>query len=87
MGGLAWEDPLEEGRPEHLEQSKERTRVVERMLCSLVLSLYAAKALQSCPTLCEPTDGSPPGSPVPGTLQALEKTPVLGGIGGRRRRG
>ena len=30
----------------------------------------AAKSLQSCPTLCDPTDGSPPGSPVPGTLQA-----------------
>ena len=29
-----------------------------------------AKSLQSCPTLCDPTDGSPPGSPVPGTLQA-----------------
>ena len=30
----------------------------------------AAKSLQSCPTLCEPIDISPPGSPVPGTLQA-----------------
>ena len=30
----------------------------------------AAKSLQSCPTLCNPIDGSPPGSPVPGTLQA-----------------
>ena len=30
----------------------------------------AAKSLQSCPTLCSPTDGSPPGSPVPGILQA-----------------
>ena len=29
-----------------------------------------AKSLQSCPTLCDPIDGSPPGSPVPGTLQA-----------------
>ena len=35
--------------------------------------LYAAAAaasLQSCPTLCDPTEGSPPGSPVPGILQA-----------------
>ena len=31
---------------------------------------YAAKSLQSCPTLCDPIDGSPPGSPVPGILQA-----------------
>ena len=29
----------------------------------------AAKSLQSCPTLCDPRDGSPPGSPVPGILQ------------------
>ena len=30
----------------------------------------AAKSLQSCPTLCSPIDGGPPGSPVPGILQA-----------------
>ena len=40
----------------------------------LVLIFYwipaAAKSLQSCPTLCDPIDGSPPGSPVPGILQA-----------------
>ena len=30
----------------------------------------AAKSLQLCPTLCNPIDGSPPGSPVPGILQA-----------------
>ena len=30
----------------------------------------AAKSLRSCPTLCDPLDGSPPGSPVPGILQA-----------------
>ena len=30
----------------------------------------AAKLLQSCPTLCDSIDGSPPGSPVPGILQA-----------------
>ena len=37
-----------------------------------VLLLYIAKSksLQSCPTLCDPIDGSPPGSPVPGILQA-----------------
>ena len=33
-------------------------------------SAVAAKSLQSYPTLCDPTDGSPPGSPVPGILQA-----------------
>ena len=35
-----------------------------------LLSAAAAKLLQSCPTLCDPRDGSPPGSPVPGILQA-----------------
>jgi len=39
----------------------------------------AAKSLQSCPTLCDPIDSSPPGSPVPGILQArtLEWLPFL----------
>ena len=45
---------------------------------SKILSLFlisqfaaaAAKLLQSCPTLCDPIDGSPPGSPVLGILQA-----------------
>ena len=48
------------------------------MKCSLDISNFleeisaatAAKSLQSCPTLCDPIDGSPPGSPVPGILQA-----------------
>ena len=42
-------------RPEQLEKHE---------LCAA-----AAKRLQSCPTLCNPIDGSPPGSPVPGILQ------------------
>ena len=36
----------------------------------LKITAAAAKSLQSCPTLCDPIDGSPPGSPVPGILQA-----------------
>ena len=36
----------------------------------------AAKSLQSCPTLCDPIDGSPPGSPVPGILQARTRDGV-----------
>ena len=39
-------------------------------LPSEVPATAAAKSLQSCPTLCDPRDGSPPGSPVPGILQA-----------------
>ena len=42
------------------------------ILKSLLIVWYAAaaKSLQSCPTLCDPIDGSLPGSPVPGILQA-----------------
>ena len=36
----------------------------------LVAAAAAAKSLQSCPTLCDPINGSPPGFPVPGILQA-----------------
>ena len=35
-----------------------------------IVAAAAAKSLQSCPTLCDPIDGGPPGSPVPGILQA-----------------
>ena len=37
---------------------------------SLTAAAAAAKSLQSCPTLCDPIDGNPPGFPVPGILQA-----------------
>ena len=37
---------------------------------SFIVAAAAAKSLQLCPTLCDPIDGSPPGSPVPGILQA-----------------
>ena len=36
----------------------------------LFAAAAAAKSLQLCPTLCDPIDGSPPGSPIPGILQA-----------------
>ena len=39
----------------------------------MVITLYAvaaAKSLQSCPTLCNPIDGSPPSSPISGIVQA-----------------
>ena len=35
-----------------------------------IIGAAAAKSLQLCPTLCDPIDGSPPGSPIPGILQA-----------------
>ena len=47
----------------------------ESISCS---AAAAAESLQSCPTLCDPVDGSPPGSPVPGILQArtLERVAI-----------
>ena len=42
----------------------------EGVHCFFPVAAAAAKSLQSCLTLCNPIDGSPPGSPVPGILQA-----------------
>ena len=41
-----------------------------RMPNTMSAAAAAAKPLQSCPTLCDPIDGSPPGSAIPGILQA-----------------
>ena len=46
----------------------ERSRSLDSL--SSTISAAAAKSLQSCPTLCDPRDGSPPGSPISGILQA-----------------
>ena len=42
----------------------------ERKAAAAAAAAAAAESLQSCPTLCDPTGSSPPGSPVPGILQA-----------------
>ena len=42
----------------------------KKMLYTFYAMLCYAKSLQSCPTLCDPIDGSPPGFPIPGILQA-----------------
>ena len=44
-------------------------KVKNKTMC-IWIAAAAAKLLQSCPTLCDSIDGSPPGSPVPGILQA-----------------
>ena len=43
---------------------------LENPMISCIAAAAAAKSLQLCPTLCDHMDGSPPGSPVPGILQA-----------------
>ena len=45
-----------------------RLRIVTHV--TVAAAAAAAKLLQSCQTLCDPRDGSPPGSPIPGILQA-----------------
>jgi len=51
---------------------KKRIKSIDHFLGKFCLATAAAaaKSCQSCPTLCDPTDGSPTGSPVPGILQA-----------------
>ena len=67
---LAWRIPVDRGAwwaTAH-QVTKSQTRL--REFTSTFYAAAAAKSLQSCPTLCDPRDGSPPGSSVPGILQA-----------------
>ena len=52
------------------EQALDLQRKMLSPLSYAAAAAAAAKSLQSCPTLCDPRDGSPPGFPVPGILQA-----------------
>ena len=53
------------------ESSQPRDRTQVSLIAVRFFTIWAtAKSLQSCPTLCNPRDSSPPGSPVPGILQA-----------------
>ena len=61
------------GQPKNIEGKKENYVLSYTWLKGLDYSngfTAAAKSCQSCPTLCDPIDGSSPGSPVPGILQA-----------------
>ena len=49
---------------------KKHENIILRVSSQLQLYAAAAKSLQLCPALCDPIDGIPPGSPVPGILQA-----------------
>ena len=48
---------------------RERKWPLQQRVCAAAAAA-TAKSLQSCPTLCDPIDGSPPGFPIPGILQA-----------------
>ena len=47
-----------------------RRLLLGRKIMTNLAAAAAAKSLQSCPTLCDPIDGSPPGSAIPGILEA-----------------
>ena len=47
-----------------------QTRITQQVRVPARVAAAAAKSLQSCLTLCDPIDGSPPGSSIPGILQA-----------------
>ncbi|XP_061285916.1 coiled-coil domain-containing protein 112 isoform X5 [Bos javanicus] len=55
---------------EKAEKQRKLAKLKEKFAVLHFPHAAAAKSLQSCPTLCDPIDGSPPGSPVPGILQA-----------------
>ena len=68
------QDLLEESYKTLIKEIKEDLNKCRDILHPLIgrLSIVAAaaKSIQSCPTLCDPIDSSPPGSPIPGILQA-----------------
>ena len=64
---LGWEDPLEKGLAPH---SNILAWKIPMDRGAWQITVHAAALLQSCSTLYDPIEGSPPGSPVPGILQA-----------------
>ena len=78
---LNWEDPLEKGKATHssildwrIPWTEEPGRLYNpwghKESDTTAAAAVAAKSLQSCSTLCDPIDSSPPASAVPGILQA-----------------
>ena len=55
---------------EFFSQSKYFHEYIQQKMLFLMFPTTTTKSLQSYLTLCDPTDGSPPGSPIPGILQA-----------------
>ena len=51
-------------------QRRQKDGFFPALSCEIIHAAAGAKSLQSCPTLCNPIEGSPPGSPIPGILQA-----------------
>ena len=62
---VQWQNKTKINKQKNLPEHSFRTQEA-----LIIITAAAAKSLQSCPTLCDPIDGNPPGSPVPGILQA-----------------
>ena len=62
--------PIQPRNPTLTSTSKRNENLYPHKNLYMIIYLCSAKSLQSFPTLCDPIDGSPPGSPVPGILQA-----------------
>ena len=65
-----WNKKKKKNRLKRLIELQLTAGKLEAAWCMCNASAAAVKSLQSCPTLCDPIDGSPPGSPIPGFLQA-----------------
>ena len=65
---------MNQGKLEVVKQETARVNIdilgISELKWTAAAAAAAAKSRQSCPTLCDPIDGSPPGSSVPGILQA-----------------
>ena len=75
---LHWFPQILHWLPQHRCVKNIYTFLFDVVISFLPAAAAAAKSLQSCPILCDPIDGSPPGSPIPGILQA--RTLVWGAI-------
>ena len=72
LGGWKWEvgAGVLPALPWHGQHPPRASHCQQKRGCSYSCCVATAKSLQSCPTLCDPIDSSPPGSPAPGILQA-----------------
>ena len=68
--GNAFQEKMSENRTEINISSAGKNQIGAYKNLIFDFAAAAAKSLQSCLTLCDPIDGSPPGSPIPGILQA-----------------
>ena len=70
LAGQQWRRRHREQTGRHKAEEGEGGTNEESSMETYTAAAAAAKSLQSCPTLCDPIDGSPPGTPIPGILQA-----------------